>query len=153
MEGISDKKTGGLLKNRNFMLLFIGQVVSNLGNAVFSIAVVWYIMSLVGENDSGAYIGIFGMCTLIPFIVFGPISGVYVDKIDRKKIIVGTDVIRGLIMIALMILMYIDFYPLVSLFVLTIISVIFGTFFNPAVNASIPNVVDEEQLIRANSLM
>lgn len=141
-----------VFKNRNFILLLIGQIMSNLGNAIHSVSVVWYILNIVGEGRSGFFIAIFTMCTLIPSIIFGPISGVYVDKLDRKKIIWGTDLIRGSLIILLGILTYYKVFPLIALFTITALSSFFGTFFNPAVDSSIPNIVDEKNLMTANSV-
>ncbi|KGG80474.1 hypothetical protein Y919_05900 [Caloranaerobacter azorensis H53214] len=151
MESIVKSKFD-IFENRDFMLLVIGRIVSNIGNSLHNAAVAWYIMSLVGEKSAGTFMGIFGMCSLIPFIIFGPISGVFVDKIDRKKIIVGTDFIRGGLILLLAILAYLDVLNLWILFIITAISAFFATFFNPAVSATIPNIVEEKDLNRANSL-
>lgn len=140
-----------IFMNKNFMLLLIGQIVSNLGNALHSVAVIWYILNLVGENKSGIFISVFTMCILIPIVVFGPISGVYVDKLDRKKIIFGTDLIRGSLILILGILTLLNIFPLIALFVITSLSSLLGTFFNSAVDSSIPNIVDEDNLMTANS--
>lgn len=141
-----------IFKNRNFLLLSIGQLVSNIGNALHSVALAVFIMNLVGENLSGTYIAIIMACALIPSIVIGPLSGVFVDRLDRKKIIYGTDLIRGLLFIGLSVLINFNIYPMISLCIVTVLSSFFSTFFNPAVSASIPNVVSEEQLVQANSI-
>ena len=142
----------GIFKNRDFMLLLCGQLASNIANAVHSAAVAWFIMSTVGESNSGKYIAILGACNIIPYIVFGPIAGVFVDKFDRKKIIYGTDYARGSLFLILALLTYFDFYPMVSLFVITTIGALLGSLFNPAIDASVPNVVSEKDLTQANSL-
>ncbi|KPU27606.1 hypothetical protein TR13x_03485 [Caloranaerobacter sp. TR13] len=146
------KSKSNILRNRNFMLLIIGKIVSNVGNSLHNAAVAWYIMSLVGEKSAGFFMGIFGMCSLIPFIIFGPISGVFVDKVDRKKIIVGTDFIRGGLILLLALLSYFNVLNIWILFGITAISAFFATFFNPAVSATIPNIVEEKDLHKANSL-
>ena len=150
--------TGFLLKkesiysNKDFMLLLLGKIISNIGNAIHSVAVTWYILTLVGEQGSGTLIALLSICIFIPTIIFGPISGVFVDKINRKKIIVGTDYIRGVLILILALLTYLEIVPLISLFIITSLNALFGTFFNPAVSASIPNVVHEDHLVKANSL-
>ncbi|WP_026478492.1 MFS transporter [Alkaliphilus transvaalensis] len=141
-----------IFQNKNFMLLLIGQIVSNLGNAVHSVAVSWFIMETVGEGLSGTYMAIFGVSVLLPYIIFGPLSGVFVDRINRKKIIFGTDIIRGSLILILGLLVYNNFYPMISLFAITFLGAIFGSFFNPAVDASMPNIVEEKDLTQANSL-
>ena len=152
MDVVLKSSSKSIFKNQNFMLLLIGQVVSNLGNAIHSTAVIWYIMSMVAEDRSGAILSILGLCSLIPSIVFGPISGVYVDKLDRKKIIVGTDIIRGSLALLLATFTFLNIIPLPALFIVTALSTFFGTLFNPAVDSSIPNVVEDEMLTKANSL-
>ncbi|MBM7615469.1 MFS transporter [Alkaliphilus hydrothermalis] len=152
MEGFLKLKQESIFQNKSFMLLLMGQIVSNLGNAVHSVAVSWFIMNTVGKELSGTYMGIFGACVLIPYIICGPLSGVYVDRISRKKIIVGTDLIRGSLIVLLGGLVYLNIYPMISLFTITFLSALFGSFFNPAVDASIPNIVAEKDLTQANSL-
>ncbi|MTI47455.1 MAG: MFS transporter [Firmicutes bacterium] len=151
MDTVIKKKEKIIFRNRDFMLLLLGQLVSNIGNAVHSAAVSLYIMDLVGEGNSGMFIGIFGICMAVPGIIFGPLSGVFADKFDRKKIIVGTDFIRGILMLILLGFIYFDIVPLIALFTMTAISAFFGSFFNPAVSASIPNIVEEKNLTKANS--
>ena len=90
-----------LFKSKDFMLLLLGQLASNIANAVNNAAVAWYIMSTIGESNSGKYIAILGACNIIPSIIFGPIAGVFVDRFDRKKIIYGTDFARGVLFLVL----------------------------------------------------
>ncbi|WP_026475838.1 MFS transporter [Alkaliphilus transvaalensis] len=152
MSGELRTKEQSLFSNKNYMLLFLGHIVSNLGNGIHQVAVAWFIMSSVTEERSGMYMAIFGTCVLIPYIVFGPFSGVLVDRINRKKIIYGSDFMQGILMLLLALLVYRDFYPLQSLFVITSLCAFFGTFFNPAVDSSVPNVVNEAHLGQANAL-
>lgn len=140
-----------LFKSKDFMLLLLGQLASNIANAVNNAAVAWYIMSTIGESNSGKYIAILGACNIIPSIIFGPIAGVFVDRFDRKKIIYGTDFARGVLFLVLALLTYNDFYPMLSLFIITTIGALLGSLFNPAIDASIPNVVEERHLTQANS--
>lgn len=148
----SVKITKSIYRNKNLMLLVFGQIVSNLGNYVFKTSVTWYIMSLISSNKTGIYIAIFMSCLLVPTLFFGPFSGVIADKYDRKKLIVGTDLIRGSLMLILALLYYFNLMSLTVLFVLTFICAFFETFFNPAVISTVPNLVDKENLSKANSL-
>ncbi|HJO93777.1 MAG TPA: MFS transporter [Victivallales bacterium] len=148
----SDKTKKKLYSNRNFFLLFQGQFVSNLGNAVQSVAVVWFILNIAGASKSGFYLALFFSCSLIPSIIFGPLTSVWVDRLDRKLIIVGVDLIKGVLILLLTLLTYFHFYPLFSLFFITFICAFFNTFFIPAVNATIPNIVRSEDLLKANSI-
>lgn len=152
MEKFLESRKLDIFKNKDFMLLLCGQLASNIANAVHSAAVAWFIMSAVGESSSGKYIAILGACNIIPSILFGPIAGVFVDRFDRKKIIYGTDFVRGFLFLILALLTYFKFYPMFSLFVLTTMGALLGSLFNPAIDASIPNVVNDKDLTQANSL-
>jgi len=143
---------GPALFNRNFSLLLTGQIVSNLGTAVYMTAVIWYIMSTVGEGQGGKMVAAFSICSLLPMLVGGPLAGVLADRWNRVLIIAGSDLIRGILFLLLAAATYLNIMPLVTLFGITILASIVGSFFNPAVDASIPNMVGEHQLMKANSL-
>ncbi len=142
----------GLLKNRNFLLLAQGLGVSNIGNAIQITAVVWYILSSVDKAHSGFILSLYSLCLLVPIIITGPVAGVYVDRIDRKLIIAGSDLICGILFLILCLLTFFNFFPLPSLFIITIMISFFFSFFNPAVNAVLPCIVHGDDLIRANSI-
>ncbi|GAU76177.1 MFS transporter [Fusibacter sp. 3D3] len=140
-----------IVGNKNFMLLLLGQIVSNLGNALYSISIIWYLMSAGTAQNVGLIISGFGICMVLPYILVGPIGGVIVDRFDRRKIIYGTDFMRGVLFAILTIAIYMDFYPILSIFVITIISNGLSALFNSAIDASVPNIVHESQLNKANS--
>lgn len=140
-----------ILRNKNFMLLLLGQIVSNFGNALYSISIIWYLMSKGTAQNVGLIMSGFGICMILPYILVGPIGGVMVDRFDRRKIIYGTDFIRGVLFAVLTIAIYLDFYPIISIFGITIISNGLSSLFNSAIDASVPNIVHESQLNKANS--
>ena len=142
----------GILKNKDFLLLAQGQIVSNIGNSIHTVAVTWFIFDTIGKDRSGIVLGLFFVCSFIPIIFFGPVSGVFVDRISRKFIIVSTDIIRGVLLLLLCLLTYYNIFPLTFLFLITIVSAIFFTFFNPAVSAVTPNIVHPDDLVKANSI-
>ena len=71
--------------NRNFLLLWQGQMVSVLGDALYDIALNFFVLELTGST---AIMGTVMALVTIPRIILGPISGVIVDRYDRKKLIV-----------------------------------------------------------------
>ncbi|MBF4693200.1 MFS transporter [Fusibacter ferrireducens] len=148
----SEKTTSeNILENRNFMLLLLGQIVSNLGNALYSISIIWYLMSKGTAQNVGLIVSGFGICMILPHVLVGPMGGVIVDRFNRLKIIYGTDFMRGVLFAILTVAIYADFYPIASIFVITIISNGLSSLFNSAVDASVPNIVHESQLNKANS--
>lgn len=140
-----------LYKNKNFMLLFWGRMVSNIGSSIHSTAIIWFIMELAGEVQSGKIMAIMGICGLVPAIIMGVFGGVFVDRWNRRKIIYISDFIQGFIFLVMAYLAYTDRMGYAVIFIVTGLSAVIASFFNPAVEASMPNIVSEEELMKANS--
>jgi DHA3 family macrolide efflux protein-like MFS transporter len=141
------------LLNKNFVLLWQGQLVSLFGVQAYSIAMMFWIKHQTG---SATLMGLVMMVSQIPGVVLGPISGVFVDRYSRWKIIVGSDLIRGIITIALAALVFLipdeKNIIIMGLFTIGLISSTIGAFFNPAITAAIPELVPTEKLATANSM-
>jgi predicted MFS family arabinose efflux permease len=140
---------GALLKNRAFMLLWIGQLVSQLADKVFfvlMIALLEYYPS-PGLAHNSKYSTLMVAFT-IPAILFGSAGGIFVDRFPKKLIMVGSDVVRGILTLCL------PFLPrefLILLIVTFAISTV-TQFFAPAEQAAIPIIVKRENLLAANAL-
>ncbi|WP_071187660.1 MFS transporter [Trichormus sp. NMC-1] len=140
---------GALLKNRNFMLLWIGQLVSQLADKVFFVLMIALLKLYLPANDvdnSGRFY--LYMAFTVPAILFGSAGGVIVDRVPKKLIMVGSDVVRGLFMLL------IPFLPrefAILLFFTFAISTV-TQFFAPAEQAAIPLLVKKEGLMAANAL-
>lgn len=142
------------LWNKDFFLLWFGQLVSQAGTQGYMIAMMFWIKHATG---SGTLMGTVQMVSWIPIVVIGFIAGAFVDRYSRKWIIVLSDILRGLFVIVLAAIIYfwsdnvgtvIAFMFLISTSIATVTS-----FFNPAINASIPDVVPVEKVEAANSLL
>lgn len=83
-----------LLKNRNFMLVLTGKLVSLVGNAVYFIGLVWYVLSYYGES-SGRLLSWVIIVSFIPTAVLGGVIGAVADRYNKKRIIVISDIISG----------------------------------------------------------
>lgn len=138
-----------LLKNKDFILLFLGGFVSRIGNGIHYIALVWFILDITG---SGSVTGIILLLSTLPGVIIGPFSGVIADKFNRKKLIVSMDVLRGLIVLWLGYTVYTGIANFFYIGLATVLIAICSSFFNPAVTASIPNIVKNQLLQKANSL-
>jgi MFS family permease len=141
------------LFNKNFTLLWQGQLVSLLGAQAYSIAMMFWIKHQTG---SATLMGLVMMVSQLPAVLLGPISGVFVDRYSRWKIIVGSDLIRGFVTLTLasLVLASPDEHKIiiVALFTVGLISSTVAAFFNPAIAASIPELVPSEKLATANSM-
>lgn len=141
------------LFNKNYLLLWQGQTISRLGSSFFLIPMLLWVKDATG---SGAIMGFLFSIASIPGLVLGPFGGAFADRYSRKKIIVFSDVIRGIVVIAVSALL---FYEPVStnfiigaLFVMALINSVILTGFAPAVSASIPELVPTKAVAGANSL-
>lgn len=131
------------------MLLWIGQIVSQFGNNIHYVALMWWLIDTTGSTIA---LGTMMIITVLPAVILGPVAGVFVDRMNRKVIIVGMDVIRGIVIGAIGILQIAGTLKLYQLYIATGIVAICGSFFNPAISATIPNLVVRDNLTRANSL-
>ena len=144
-----ETKTKSIFKNRNFLLLFIGKLVSQLGDVIYNMAIGWYILTI---TNSAGQMSIYMAIGTVVYIVAGPIGGVIADRFDRKKIIIWMDIIRGVAVAITGILMYFKIESVYIFYVTSAVLSICGALFVPASNALLPNIVDDKQLTKANSM-
>ncbi|MFP4643254.1 MAG: MFS transporter [Spirochaetales bacterium] len=132
-------------------LLIGGQMVSTLGNSLYLIVVVLYLVDL---TDNAALVGTYHFLTFLPGFILAPIAGAIADMVSRKKLIVGSDIARGLVMVTTGLL--IIFRGMDAVAVVLVATVLVGsanTLFFPAVNAIVPDIVTNPDRLRpANSL-
>lgn len=142
------RKHPALLANANFMILWLGQTVSQLGSAFFNFAMAIWIIRTAGTP---ALAGIM-MVAAIPGIVLGPVAGTLVDSMDRKKIIVSSDLFLGCVMLMAAWLMYQQAFHLAHIYLLLIVVNIVQPLFGSAISAVLPGIVHGERLSQANSM-
>lgn len=138
-----------LLRNRNFALLVFGRFISNIGSAMQNFAFSLYVLKLTGSGSHFASILAVGM---IPNLILGPICGVFADWFDRKKIIVYSDFISG-VLIGCMFLISISVgLSMYHIYITVILLSVISSLFNPAMSAALPSVVEKDELLEANSI-
>lgn len=138
-----------VLRNRSFLLLWLGQLVSQMGDRVHAIALMWWVLEKTG---SAALMGTVLIAATVPAVVLGPIAGGYVDRWNRKAVIVGADFLRGGLVIAVATLAIRGRLEVWQLLAATTLMSAAAVFFIPAVGATIPNLVRRSEITRANSL-
>ncbi|MDH3944615.1 MAG: MFS transporter, partial [Anaerolineae bacterium] len=136
-----------LFKIRDFKLLWSGQVISNFGDAMTSLALLLLVNDLTGSTAALATMAIM---LAIPSLTFGLIAGVYIDRLDRKRIMIASDLLRGIIVLGFLLVDSPEKVWMLYLFGFLQASV--GTFFTPARAALLPNIVPREGLLAANSI-
>lgn len=139
-----------LLWNPPFFSLWLGQVISQLGDGLNRIALLWFVYELTG---SAAKMAMIGVLQTIPAIFLGMIAGAYLDRTSRKKTMILTDGVRFLLMMLIPSLYHIGWltFPTLclSVFLFSCVSTVFG----PALLTSIPFMVPNERLREANALI
>ncbi len=133
--------------NRNYRLLWFGQIVSQLGDWFNSVALYALLLELTGTATSVALMII---VQFLPMAVIGPVAGVVVDRVNRRRLMIATDVMRGLAVLALLLVRRPDQVWIVYLVMGAVVSM--TAFFEPARTAVIPNLTTRSQLLTANAL-
>jgi MFS family permease len=138
-----------LRRNRYFRRLWLGQVVSELGNWFYFIAALG-LVRLVSNNDAGATTIIL-VARLAPFTLFAPLAGAFVDRWSRRTVMIATDLARAVV--ALSLLLVHARKDLWIAYACTILLSLFGAFFEAAKNAAVPNITGNDDLLAGNALM
>lgn len=133
--------------NRNFRNLWLGQVVSQMGDWFDTIALYTIILNLTG---SGRNVGLLMVARFVPCFVFGPLSGVVADRFSRRAIMILSDLLRALVVLGFLLVRRAD--QLWIIYVITVLQLIFSTFFEPARTAVLPSIVSDRELVPANAI-
>ncbi|MFL6208191.1 MAG: MFS transporter [Pyrinomonadaceae bacterium] len=145
--GASVGYIGLLRQNRSFRQLWLGQVVSQLGDWFDTLALFTLIAHL---TDSGRAVGLVLVARFLPSVVLGPLSGVVADRFSRRTIMIVSDVVRAVVVLGFLFVRRPD--QLWLIYVLTVLQLTFSAFFEPAKTAAIPSLVLERELVAANSI-
>jgi MFS family permease len=137
-----------LLANRPLTRLLGGEFVSAIGDWLYIVAL---LVVIYAETGDPLILGIFGAVRTLPYIVLSVPAGIVADRVDRRLVLLVTDLARGGCMLAMAAVLMLD-GPVWVLISLSVLAACFSTFFYPAIGAYIPNLVkDERQLGPANS--
>ena len=136
-----------VFRNRNFSLMWSGQLISTIGSALTSLAASIYVFRL---TNSALSVGLMLMATAAPSLLVGLFAGVFVDRYDRKKIMITADLIRAVLVVLIPFLVPIN---IIWLYIIVMLTSAIGQFFDPAHESVLPEVASDEELAAANSLM
>ena len=139
-------KPPSMWRNRNLVILVSGQWVSQIGNNLFELAVFWYVLA---ATHRAADLGWVGTAMALPGVL-GLATGVFVDRMDRRWTMFGSDVVRAALSALLGLLALAHVLPLWLFLLLVLALMAVGTFFGPASAALLPLIVPAEQLPGAN---
>ena len=137
------------LLNKNFMIMVIGQIISLFGNAILRFALPLYLLE---ETGSAALFGLVSACSFIPMIILTPFGGIIADRVNKKYIMVALDFVTAVVMVAFTIC--IGKTNLVFLIIITLM-ILYGIqgAYQPSVQASLPFLVEKENLLKGNAII
>ena len=136
-----------LLRRRNFALLWVGQLVSQIGDMVLMIALPFYVYQLTG---SLFHTGLMYIVETLPRILFGSLAGVFVDRWDRRWTLIASDLGRAAVLLLLMLVRAPNHLWLI--YAVAGMQAVLALFFAPALSAITPTLVGEQRLVAANAL-
>jgi MFS transporter, DHA3 family, macrolide efflux protein len=136
-----------VLRLPNYRRLWLGQLVSEAGDGLTNLALLLLVNSITGST---AAIAAMAICLAIPPLTIGLFAGAYVDRADRRRIMLASDLLRAIVVLGFVLVGSAD--TLWLLFVFAFAQASIGTFFAPARGAVIPKVVPREGLLAANSV-
>ena len=138
-----------ILANRPFGLLWVGQLVSQSGDYIFDVVALWLVLQLTGDIFK---VGLTTATIFLPAIIIAPFAGVFVDRANRRDIIFASNLFQAATVGGIAVL-----YALGRLDFLILLALLFllnagAQFVRPAISATIPAIVEKEDLAPANSL-
>jgi MFS family permease len=137
------------LRHRTFALLWTGQTLSRVGDFMYEIALAWWVLQKTGSPELMSVVLI---CSFTPMILLSLFGGVLVDRWHRTRLMLSSDAVRGVTVCLVAVLAYADRLEVWHIFGASLIFGVADAYFQPAYIATVPALVQEEDLPSANSL-
>ena len=137
------------LRERNFALLWSGMTVSLIGDGILLVALAWQVYEL---SNAPAALAVVGLAMTVPHVAFLLLGGVASDRFDRRRVMIASDLVRGLAVGVMGILSVTGHLRLWQIFPLIAVYGAATAFFGPAFDAFVPDVVSRDQLTQANAI-
>lgn len=133
--------------NGSFLKLWAGQGISIFGDMITFLAIPMIVYNLTGSKSA---LSLSVLIRVIPVILIGPFAGALVDRLNRKNILIGSDLIRA--SLTMVLLLTPDQYLLKMIYIVVFLKSLIGIFFGPALNSTIPSIIKKDDLMAANSV-
>ena len=137
------------LSQRSFAFLWSGQTLSRLGDSIYKVSLAWWVLDKTGSAAAMGKVLIFTIAPTILFILIGGVTG---DRFSRVRLMLFSDIVRGLILVLITILGFRHQLELWHIYVASALIGFVSAFFQPAYSAIMPEIVPAESLPSANSL-
>jgi DHA3 family tetracycline resistance protein-like MFS transporter len=137
------------LTHRSFALLWSGQTLSRVGDHLYTVALAWWVLQKTGSATAMGTVLIFSFTPMLVFLLLG---GVAVDRFPRVRLMLASDVLRGVVVSLVAVLAAMDLLQLWHVYLASLLFGFVDAFFQPAYTALVPQVTPSEALLSANSL-
>ena len=134
---------------KRFYTITVGQSISLIGSAAVQFALIWW---LAIETGSAIMLSLAGLLAYLPYAVLGPFAGVWIDRLKRKTVIIFADMFAAFVALVFSMTFFFGSPPYWAVCVVIGIRAIAGVFHTPAIQAIVPILVPQEQIMKANSV-
>lgn len=133
--------------NRSFIVLWMAQFVSQVGDRLAMVAFPWLIYQ---STDSAFSTGVVLALYALPYVLFGVVAGVVIDRLNKRLVLVGVDLLRAGLVLSVPVVAE---WSVAGVYAISFLTASLGVFYDPCKLAILPDLVRPGQLVRANSLL
>src|SRR6478672_13074966 len=133
-----------LLKTRDFGLLFAGQTISQIGDSLNKVALLWFVYEMTG---SALKMTVIGLLQTLPPLLLGPLIGVYLDRFRKKPVMITVDLLRTVMILLIPLLYLVEALTLDRLYLLVFANAVVSTVFGPALASAVPLITSNIGLL------
>ena len=137
------------LWNRDFILLLQGNAVSTIGDLMYSVAIGYWVYEQTG---SSGLMGVMSAISMFVTMFLSPFSGSIVDKCDRKWVLVGMDVMQGVVMLGIGLLAYLDKLNIPGVLIAAFLAALGSVFYSPAASTLMIDIIPHDDMTRGQSI-
>jgi len=137
------------LWNKDFILLLQGSSVSIIGDLMYSVAIGYWVYEKTG---SSALMGLMSSISMFVTMFLSPFAGSIVDKLSRKRVLVGVDVVQGVLMIGIGILAYKNQLSVPAVLLVALVAAFGSVFYSPAVGTLMIDIIPHDDMVRGQSI-
>ncbi len=137
------------LWNKDFILLLQGSAVSTIGDLMYSVAIGYWVYEQTG---SSALMGIMSAISMFVTMFLSPFTGSIVDKCNRKWVLVGMDVMQGIVMLTIGVLAYMNKLNVPGVLLAAFLAALGSVFYSPAASTLLIDIIPHDDMVRGQSL-
>lgn len=137
------------LWNKDFILLLQGNAVSTVGDLMYSVAIGYWVYEQTG---SSSLMGIMSAISMFVTMILSPFTGSIVDKCNRKWVLVGMDIMQGMVMLTIGLLAYLNMLNVPGVLIAAFLAAFGSVFYSPAANTLMIDIIPHDDMTRGQSI-